>query len=314
MTDTGISEEYTTEHTAVVDQDSRKKAQNSDQKRTQNRRKYGPRTTNRDHLLKRSLYTALALPTEQIAKMYFPSAAYKKDPGTEELHYSEYSAKKRLYKLLGKGVLLKDHYTPLGEDRQRTYWFLTQNQYRRQAYAAGRPGESYPPLPERLTHHFKTTEIYARIQPSFEELFAQLDGYVYPEWRWENESHATTEYFFGGENKKHQPDARVHMPDGKMFIIERQTKESREAKSVVKDKVTRADSYRSYRGYSKEDAKLLFACDTERDKEYVREALQESSAMKGVLGDTDTIVKYLLTRAREIVEQAQAAGEAEEAV
>lgn len=310
MTETGISEE----HTTAVETDDRKAGETSGQKRTQNRRKYGPRTTNRDQLLTRSIYTALTLTTEQIAKMYFPSAAYNEDHDTEKLRYSEVSAKQRLYKLLGKGVLLKNHYTPLGEKEQRTHWMLTQSQYRRHAHAAGRPGETYPPIPERLTHHFKTTEIYARIQPRLEELFAGLDDYVYPEWRWENESHASNEYFFKGKTNKHQPDAHVHMPDGKLFIIERQTKESREAKPVVQGKVARADNYRSYCGYSREDAKLLFACDTERDKQYVREALKESSAMKGVLGDTDTIVKYLLTRAEEIVEEAKAAGNVEEAV
>lgn len=104
------------------------------------------------------------------------------------------------------------------------------------------------------------------------------------------------------------------MPDGKLFIIERQTEEAKQPPHVVKGKVASADSYRSYCGYSREDAKLLFACDTERDKQYVREALQESSTMKGVLGDTDTIVKYLMTRAEEIVEDAKAAGHVEEGV
>lgn len=280
----------------------------------------GRKTTARDQLLKRSLYTALTLTTEQIAKMYFPSQDYINDSKTTEQAYSEGSAKQRLYKLRREGILQVDFYTPIGEDREVGYWYLSQKQYKRQAKAADRPGERYPDIPERLTHHFKVTEIYARIQPRFEELFSTLDGYDYPEWRWENESHASRDYQFKGKHRKHQPDAMIHMPDGGVFILERQTKEAKQPPEVVKEKVQRANDYAEYCGYSEAGAKLLFACDTDRDKKYARDALQElwdnakqnsqgskEEPIRGMLGGPNTIVKSLLSSAEELVQGSEKA-------
>lgn len=280
----------------------------------------GRKTTARDQRLKHSLYTALTLTTEQIAKMYFPSQDYLDDSKTKEQTYSEGAAKQRLYKLRREGILHVDFYTPIGEDREIGYWYLSQKQYKRQAKAAERPGERYPDIPERLTHHFKVTEIYARIQPRFEELFSTLDGYDYPEWRWENESHASRDYQFKGRYRKHQPDAEIHMPDGQLFILERQTKEAKQPPEVVKDKVERANDYATYRGYSEDGAKLLFACDTDRDKKYARDALQElwdnakqgshgskEEPIKGMLGGPNTIVKRLLSSGEELVKSAEKA-------
>lgn len=266
----------------------------------------GRQTTTRDEMIKTSLYAALSLTTEQIAKMYFPSRAYMDNPNTDKPHYSKDAAKSRLYKLRREGILHVDFYTPIGESKQVAYWYLSQKQYKREAKAAERRNERYPEMPKRLSHYFKVTDIYAGIHPCFEELFSQLDLYDYAEWEWRNETHSFRQYNFQNKDKQHRPDAEVHMPNGQVFFIERQTKESRESKSVVQDKVVRANDYARYCGYSTEGAKLLFACDTERDKKYARETLQDS-AIKGVLGEPDTIMKYLITRAEEIVENAEEA-------
>lgn len=271
----------------------------------------GRKTTARDQRLKRSLYTALVLTTEQIAKMYFPSQEYLDDENTKEQTYSEGAAKQRLYKLRREGILHVDFYTPLGENREVGYWYLSQKQYKRQAKAAERPGERYPDIPERLSHYLKTTEIYARIQPRFEELFSTLDGYDYPEWRWENESHASRDYHFEGRNRKHQPDAEIHMPDGRVFVLERQTKEAKQPPEVVKEKVERANRYARYCGYSEGQATLLFACDTDRDKKYARDALQElwDDAQKGSQGSKDVPIKGTLGGPNRIVERLIESGE-----
>ncbi len=262
--------------------------------------------TLRDERIFTSLYVGTVLTTEHLARMYFPSQEYTKNPNTNRPHFSVHAAEVRLHKLRHMGYVLNQSFRPHRGATPVTYWWLTQKRYKREAKAAGRSNESYPDLPKRLSHHFKTHDLYARLHPRMEELFSELDRYEYPDWQWKNEGHSHVRYQYEGKHTVHQPDAEVHFPDGRVFFIERQTEDARKPEEVFRDKAERCRTYIRYRDLPQGAAKIMFVCDIERDKEYVRNACRAVS-VPGVVGSPDEMVTYLVQRAEELRENGEGA-------
>jgi hypothetical protein len=273
------------------------------------KRKTGPIYTIRDQWLIEALYRGRGLTEEQIARMFFPSREYLKNPNTEKQRYSLSGVKMRMPTLQEMGFVLTQRYTPIGETRAVRYWYLTQRRFKGEARAAGRPEETYPDMVERLSHHFKVTDIYAGIYSLFRELLSDLPVEGYQQWEWKNERKSACEFQYEGRTRQHKPDAEINMPDGQIYFIERQTKESRKTQEVFHEKVENAKSYINWSELTNPKPKLMFACDEERDRRYAKKAL-EDFGLQGAVSSPESLVARLNNHAKQIADGVSEASQA----
>lgn len=245
-----------------------------------------PVVTGRDESTFTTLYALTIASIGQLAKAHFPS---------------EDSARKRMNKLHENGYVEKTTFVPRNSTKDIGLWYLKPRPYRREAKHAGRPEETYPEFPKRMDHHLKTNDLYADICKPLCRIFDEelIEG---SNWLWKNEEHSFLRYEYAGRTRVHQPDAEVHFPDGRMFCIERQTKESRQTQQVFQQKVEGFYTYTQYMGFEEGQTTLIFACDEQRDQDYA------DKAMQGYEDDLTAVITDPSDAAQYIVEQAKGAG------
>lgn len=144
-----------------------------------------------------------------------------------------------------------------------------------------------------MAHHLKVNDLYVNIHPHLEEAFGNGPG-----WEWRNESHSFVRTEYGGEALVHQPDAEVRFPDGRVYFLERQTKESRKTGAVFREKARQYRRYISYANLSPERATVVFACDEPRDMEYADRAVVDSR-LNSLVSDPEDAATFIVEQARE---------------
>lgn len=241
-----------------------------------------PVVTDRDETTMTTLYALTIASIEQLAKAHFPSVD---------------SARKRMGELFKNGYVEKTTFVPRNSTKSIGLWYLKPRPYRREAKNAGRPEETYPEFPKRMNHHLKTNDLFADICKPLSSIFDEelAEG---SNWLWKNESHASLRYEYAGRTRGHQPDAEIHFPDGRLFCIERQTRESRETQQVFRDKVEGFYTYTQYMGFEEKQAKLVFACDDQRDQDYADKAMQDYKDLPGVVTDPSDAAQYIVEHAK----------------
>lgn len=243
--------------------------------------------TGRDEKIMTTLYQLEVVTNDHLARTHFSS---------------EEGVRKRMRILLRTGLVDTVFYRVRDDMPEVKLWYLMPRPYKREANHAGRPGEKYLEFPKRMDHHLKTNDIYADIYKPLTEILDEgmIEG---SNWLWKNESHSFLRYEYAGRTNVHQPDAEVHLPDGRVFCIERQTSSARKTKQAFREKVESFSTYTKYMGFEKGKATLVFACDEERDQRYAGEAYEE-------YGDKElvTVVTDPADAAQYIVEQAKGAG------
>lgn len=233
-------------------------------------------------------------------------ARYLSTPQLHRLHFgSESRTKMRLGRLTEKGwVRNMVFYDDLG--RRRTCWRLTKDGFESQAASLNLDDETWTPKqlgPEKIRHYIQTNEVYTALKTPFNK-DKSLDEILgpYPHWEWLNEQRASDSFEYANESFDHQPDAEVWFA-GKLFIIERQTTESRVKTEDIYDKVK---GHRSYALYGADlelsDAEVLFACDDQRIADTARRA-GEHHKLSVVADSSEKIASHIRSRASEVVEQ-----------
>lgn len=237
----------------------------------------------RDERIMTTLYGLTVASTEHLAEAHFPSVE---------------SARKRMGKLKRAGYVDHFLFRPREDAPAIGLWVLKPRLYRREAKNAGRAAETYPKMPKRMNHHLRTNDIYAAIYKPLVEAFD--DGLIEgSNWLWKNEAHSWCGYDFSGRSRVHQLDAEVHFPDGKVFFIERQTRDAREPESAFYEKVERYSKYTQYMGFEKGQATLVFACDEKRDQNYAGNACREYGVRALVSNPTDAAT-FIIEKAGEV--------------
>lgn len=240
--------------------------------------------TGRDERIMTTLYGVTVATNEHLARTHFSS---------------EEGVRKRMRILLREGLVETVFYRVREDMPPLKLWYLTPRPYKREARHAGRPDEKYLEFPKRMDHHLKTNDIYADIYKPLTEILDEgmIEG---SNWLWKNEAHSFLRYEYAGRTNVHQPDAEVHFPDGRVFCIERQTSSSRETYRVFQEKVEGFLTYTNYMGFENGQARLVFACDEQRDQNHAGKACEEYNA-KALVTDPADAAAY-------IVEQAKGAG------
>ncbi len=217
-----------------------------------------------DEEIMRDLFFCRYLTTAQIAQLHYNSPK---------------RASSRLSQLKRKGVVGgRVIYTtaPVGNSpgKREAVWHLTKDAFDMVAESLDMTPELrgqalWTPKhlgPEKTRSHVKVNEVYVAAK-------ASLDYYArpFPGWLWEHEKWATVEYEFANERHAHRPDAHVSFL-GALFIIERQTKESRVSSSVVRDKVEGHALYAGRFLCDLENTQVVFATGDRRVAEVARRA------------------------------------------
>jgi hypothetical protein len=220
--------------------------------------------TPKDEKILLDLFFCRYLTTAQIAALYYNSTR---------------RASTRLYQLKKKGVLdsrviyttapTRDH-----PGKREAVWHLTKDAFEMVAASLDLEEDSeakatWTPKqlgPEKTRDHVKVNQLYVAAK-------ADLDGLVgpYPAWTWEHEKWATDPYRYSGRPMVHKPDAHVRLYDT-LFVVERQTKESRVRQTDVADKVSSHATWARVRLGDANNTQVLFACDERRVAEAARRA------------------------------------------
>ena len=118
-----------------------------------------------------------------------------------------------------------------------------------------------------LEHILEISDFYVAIAP---ELNEEVGGY--PNWEWRDEPRAYKTYPLPGNKRGyHRPDAEIHVGD-LVFFLERQSARSRRTRQTFDAKCEGYKQYIEYAELDPDKAQIVFACDTERDKEYAHNA------------------------------------------
>lgn len=218
--------------------------------------------TPRDERILLDLFLCRYLTTAQIAALYYNSTR---------------RASTRLYQLKKKGALAsrviytlaptRDH-----PGRREAVWHLTRDAFEMVAASMDlEEGSEATWTPKQLgtektRDHVKVNQLYVAAK-------ADLDGLVgpYPAWTWEHEKRSTDPYRYSGRPMVHRPDAHVRL-FGALFVVERQTRESRVRQTEVADKVSSHATWARVRLGDANDTQVLFACDERRVAEAARRA------------------------------------------
>lgn len=204
-------------------------------------------TTKRDEDILTYLYIVGCLSTIQIHTLEFGSHG---------------RANSRLHDLANKRYL---DFIPF--EKGNNVWFLTKQAFRREAkHADSAETRPFSPPKERLAHYVKINDLYVA-------LVYKLSGILGPppEWQWYSEERARVGYERQGRDRAYRPDAELRFR-GQTFVIERQTKEARASREVIYSRMADYDDYITNVTGAKDSTHLLWACDTERDMGYAREA------------------------------------------
>jgi len=201
--------------------------------------------TERDQRLLEAVFVCRYLSTRLIALLSFNSAS---------------RARTRLPELEKKGYLQKRSIYLVASTRdhpgvRETVWHLTKAGFDSVTETLGLD-ESYVPkqlLPKQARHYVLTNEVYAAVK-------ARLDVELgpYPEWEWRHEKRAAYVGEYANVPYSHKPDAHVLFRDH-VFILERQTAESKVGLTTINKKVAGHKRYAEFR--LKRPAEVLFACD-----------------------------------------------------
>lgn len=236
--------------------------------------------TPRDQDILETIFFCRYLSTGEIATLFFTSSS---------------RARARLPELARKGYIegrtmyVRD---PTWDDRaaRETVWHLKKAGFDSVAESLGieEPYVPKPLLPKQARHYVRTNELYVAARGGLDEELGP-----YPEWEWLHEKRAGYAGEYENAPYLHKPDAHV-LFRGHVFIIERQTAESKVGPKKVYKKVEDHKRYAEIR--LGKPAEVLFACD---DSEVARQAERagEQYGIRVVGGDVQIIANYLYSSA-----------------
>ena len=234
--------------------------------------------TERDQRLLEAVFLCRYLSTRQLARLFFNSTSRARTR-LPELEKKGYLDKRSVYVV----APVKNH-----PGVRETVWHLTKGGFESVAETLGSE-ETYVPkqlLPEKARHYVRTNEIYVAARPSLDRELGP-----HPEWEWRHEKRAADAYEYADVPYVHQPDAHVLFRDH-LFIVERQTAESRLGPKGVYRKVAAHRRYVEVVLKKSEDTQVLFACDGPA----VARAAERAGREHGiyiVAGDLDRIAHHL---------------------
>jgi len=250
------------------------------------RNKTGRRATitPRDDAIMRALFFCRYLSTAQLAAHFFNSKS---------------AARRRLAELAtaDKGYIEpRNLYATMPTwDRRgkcENVWHLTKKGFETVAESLGLD-ERYVPKQlgqEGAVHHVKTAEVYVAAKADLDEILGP-----YPAWSWEHEKRAQDSYRYSGRLMGHQPDAHVRFA-GYLFVIERQTRESRVGPKAMDDKISSHATYARVRLDEQDKVDVLFACDDKRVAELAERA-GKRYGVDVIAGSVEDVAYYLYQRA-----------------
>lgn len=234
--------------------------------------------TERDQRLLEAVFVCRYLSTRQLASLFFNSTSRARTR-LPELEKKGYLDKRSVYLVLP----VKDN-----PGVRETVWHLTKGGFDSVAETLGSE-ESYTPkqlLPEKARHYVRTNEIYVAARAALDRELGP-----HPEWEWRHEKRAADAYEYADVPYVHQPDAHVLFRDH-VFIVERQTAESRLGPAGVYKKVAAHKRYAEVILKKLEDTQVLFACDDSAVAE-VSERAGKEHGIYTVAGDVDRIAHHL---------------------
>lgn len=204
--------------------------------------------TERDKEIFMSLFFCRYMSTPQLTDLFFPSAS---------------KARSRLARLSKKGYVTN-----------RTMYIVEPTSWEDRASAQGvwhltKPGfdsvaetleleESFTPkqlLPKHARHYVRTAEIYAAVKHRLDDELGD-----YPGWEWRHEKRVLYAGEYENVPYQHKPDAHVLFCNH-VFIIERQTTESKIGSAKIYDKVRDHKRYAELK--LRRPAEALFAFDSD---------------------------------------------------
>ena len=203
--------------------------------------------TERDGHLLEAVFLCRYLSTRQLANLFFNSTS---------------RARTRLPELEKKGYLDKRSIylvSPAKDNPgiRETVWHLTKGGFESVAETLGYD-ETYTPkqlLPEKARHYVRTNEVYVAARAALDRELGP-----YPEWEWRHEKRAADAYEYADVPYVHQPDAHI-LFRGHVFVVERQTAESRLGPKGVYKKVAAHRRYAKVVLKKPGETQVLFACD-----------------------------------------------------
>lgn len=230
----------------------------------------------RDDEIMLDLYYMRVAKVEQVQKLHFPS-------------YD--SARRRLYELSWMGMVENNIYS---RKEGLNVWRLTKRGFRRQAEVAGTMDEQYRDWPssKNIRHYIETNDVYMLVSGKLDELLGEQ-----PEWTWKDEARATHKWKIGAQSGTHRPDAEIRIGN-RLYFIERETERSRKAKSHFERRMSQYQGYVRYAQAERgiDGCEVIWACDTERDKDHAFEAAKKynvATLTDGLVGACE----HLLERA-----------------
>lgn len=203
--------------------------------------------TERDQRIFEAIFVCRYLSTRQLALLFFNSTSRARTR-LPELEKKGYLDKRSVYLV----PPVKDH-----PGVRETVWHLTKGGFESVAETLGSE-ESYTPkqlLPEKARHYVRTAEVYVAARPGLDRELGP-----HPEWEWRHEKRAADAYEYADAPYVHQPDAHL-LFRGSVFIVERQTAESRLGPKGVYKKVAAHRRYVEVVLKKPEETQVLFACD-----------------------------------------------------
>jgi Replication-relaxation len=261
-------------------------------KKREGRKKTGRSATitPRDDAIMLALFLCRYLSTAELAILFFNSKS---------------AARRRLAELANKGYLEpRSLYATMPTwDRRgkcENVWHLTKMGFETVAESLGLDDERYVPKQlgqEGAVHHVKTAEVYVAAKADLDEILGP-----YPAWSWEHEKRAQDSYRYSGRLMGHQPDAHVRFADH-LFVVERQTRESRVGPKAIDDKVSSHATYARVRLDEPDKMDVLFACDDKRVAELAERA-GKRYGVDVIAGSVEHVAYYLYQSALRLAPEA----------
>lgn len=234
--------------------------------------------TGRDQRILEAVFVCRYLSTRQLARLFFNSTSRARTR-LPELEKKGYLDKRSVYLVSP----VKDH-----PGIRESVWHLTKGGFESVVETLGSE-EPYTPkqlLPEKARHYVRTAEAYVAARPALDRELGP-----HPKWEWRHEKRAADAYEYADAPYVHQPDAHVLFRDH-VFIIERQTAESRLTPKGVYKKVAAHKRYVEVVLKKSEETQILFACDDQT----VARVAERAGREKGIYtfaGDVDRLAHHL---------------------
>lgn len=203
--------------------------------------------TERDQRILEAVFDCRYLSTRQLARLFFNSTSRARTR-LPELEKKGYLDKRSVYLV----PPVKDH-----PGVRETVWHLTKSGFEWVAETLDSE-ETHTPkqlLPEKARHYVKTNEVYVAARAALDRELGP-----HPEWEWRHEKRAADAYEYADAPYVHQPDAHL-LFRGNVFVIERQTAESRLGPKGVYKKIASHKRYVEVVLKKPEETQVLFACD-----------------------------------------------------